>query len=61
MNDQHPVFSKITDLNASLGQNKNDALTALLDSDHREAYKTHIQTLIDDLKWIVERMGDDAP
>ena len=61
MNDQHPVFSKIADLNAALGQNKSDALTALLDSDHREAYKTHIQTLIDDLKWIVERMGDDAP
>ncbi len=61
MAEEHPVLTKIADLKSTLADDKHNALAALLDSEHRDVYKSHIKGLIDDLEWIFERMGADAP
>ena len=61
MNEQHPTVAKITDLKDSLAKDKEGALAAMFDSEHRDVYKSHVHTLIEDLKWIFERMGADGP
>ena len=61
MADQTPLLNNITDLKTSLTENKEHYLTAILDSEHREAFKGHVHTLIEDLKWLLDRMSADGP
>ena len=61
MADQTPLLDNITDFKASLAQNKEHYLASILDSEHRETFKAHVHTLIEDLKWLLDRMSADGP